>query len=170
MAEFLFRWFLGSVATGLALLALRGGGSDSGLSLGSFAVARGGGSIGFLASMNWGMILLASIWVGFLNAFVRPIVLRFCVGGPRIWLWVTLVTLNLLLFGTLRAWVPGLGGWGGGWMELGLGVVWVSSVSWFVGSVFRDQEGRWHPISYHGRMSTERRPQRRNREAGEDGG
>lgn len=125
MIEFLARWVLvGGLTVGLLLFT--------------------GGEV------VWACCL-AGVWIGFLNAFVRPLVLR--LGGVRVW-WTLGGLLSLLNFGmflTLRAWVPWVssGGEGGVGHVLFVACI-VTAVSWVVASFFRAHDGRWHWITYHG--------------------
>jgi uncharacterized membrane protein YvlD (DUF360 family) len=135
MIEFLARWVLvGVVTAGMLLLS------------GSEAVSVSG---------CW----LAGVWIGFLNAFVRPLVLR--VSADRV-LWLLGVILSLLnagMFLTLRAWVPGVAlgeGDGMGHALLVGGVVTV--VAWTLSSFFYAHDGHWHWITYHGRIVPKTNP------------
>lgn len=79
---------------------------------------------------DWWASVLSGVWVGFLNALMRPLVLRWVVGGKNeagsgvrgeegsegrpewlFWrLWIVLMSLNLLLVFTFRYWAPA-GAW-----------------------------------------------------------
>ena len=137
MREFLLRWVLVSLVAGLGL---------------RWAVlGELGARVGAEASdvLDW-QCGLAGIWVGFLNALVRPVVLRMR-GGEGCWwrLGMFLATANAVLFWTLQTWVPGLRLWGAT-------AVWglaagVTLLSWGASVLFRASDGRWHWIQYHGK-------------------
>ncbi|MEK0446763.1 MAG: hypothetical protein RLZZ399_2084 [Verrucomicrobiota bacterium] len=135
MREFLLRWVLVGL---VAWLGLRWA------VLGELAARAGANEV-----LDW-QCGLAGIWVGFLNALVRPVVLRMR-GGEGCWwrLGMSLAAANAVLFWTLQTWVPGLRLWGGATIW-GL-VAGVTLLSWGGSVVFRASDGRWHWIQYHGK-------------------
>ena len=126
MGEFLGRWVstgvFGSVT--LALAGLRASGA-----------------------LSW---VLLGLWLGFWNAGLRLLVLRFPVSTGNViwWLLLALAALNLGVLWSVRAMVPSV--WSGDiqhplWVVASL-TLW----SWALSCWFRARDGRWHLISYHG--------------------
>lgn len=137
MREFLGRWVL--VAT---------------VVLGVLGVELGWGRVGGLGGGLESAVVLAALWVGFVNALVRPAFWE--VFGMRFRgvaligvLLGVLAGVNGFLFGFLGGWEPALAGIsrGGRLVAMLLSV----GVGGVVSSVFRARDGRWHWITYHGR-------------------
>jgi putative membrane protein len=95
-------------------------------------------------------LILASLLLGILNAFVRPVLL--ILSAPLI-----LFTLGLFIFvvnGLMLFWVPGLvsgfhvDSFGGAFW----GTILISIISWMLSAFFRGSDGRVHVLTHHTQM------------------
>jgi putative membrane protein len=125
MAAFLLRWTITTVAVFVATKIVPGV-SDSG---------------------QWSALLGASLLLGIINAFVRPVLLLLSLPWIVFTMGIFILVLNALLFWFVSAVVPGFAV-AGFWSALGGSVV-VSLVSWPLNSLFRASDGSVRPISYH---------------------
>jgi putative membrane protein len=94
-----------------------------------------------------GALILASLLLGILNAFVRPVLL--ILSAPLI-----LLTLGVFIFvvnGLMLYWVPGLVSafhvdtFGSAF----LGAILISVISWALSAFFRGSDGRVHVLTHH---------------------
>lgn len=97
-------------------------------------------------ALGWGLL---GLWLGFWNAGLRPLVLRFAVdAGSVVWcLLLALAVLNMVVCWSVRVLVPSM--WAGEISHPGWVVAAVTLWSWAVSCWFRALDGRWHLISYH---------------------
>lgn len=124
MRHFIFRWAITTVAVIIAASLIRGIRYDTA-----------------------GALILASLLLGILNAFVRPILL--ILSAPLI-----LLTLGLFIFvvnGLMLYWVQGLVGgfhvdsFGSAFW----GAILISVISWMLSAFFRGSDGRVHVLTHH---------------------
>lgn len=151
MWEFVGRWVIVMGVVG-CLLSMNSGGASGEGSAGAagVVVVVGGGWVG------WPWVWMAGLWVGFWNALLRPLVLRFGMEGVKV-MWtmgVVVFLVNGVLFYDIDTWVPVLGSLDGG-ARVGVGIA-SSLVSWGVSSVFHSHDRRWHWITYHGAVQRQR--------------
>src|SRR3954468_20290482 len=94
-----------------------------------------------------GALILASLLLGILNAFVRPILL--ILSAPLI-----LLTLGVFIFvvnGLMLYWVPGLvsGFHIDTFGSAFWGAILISIISWALSAFFRGSDGRVHLLTHH---------------------
>jgi putative membrane protein len=127
MRHFIFRWVVTTISVMIAATIIHGIWYDSP-----------------------GALLLASLLLGILNAFVRPVLL--ILSAPLI-----LLTLGLFIFivnGLMLYWVPGLVGgfhvdsFGSAFW----GSILISIISWALSAFFRGSDGRVHVLTHHTQM------------------
>ena len=143
MWEFAGRWVVVMTLAAWALGLAQGrlvAGNDSG------AASRGA----------WEWAWMAGLWIGFWNALLRPLVLRFPLEGLRVigLMGVVVFAVNAVLFYELDSWVPLLGVLDGS-ARLVVGTA-TALVSWGLSSVFHSHDRRWHWITYHGAVQRAR--------------
>lgn len=139
MWEFVGRWV---VVMALAAWAL--------------GLAQGRVAVGGAPGGTWEWAWMAGLWIGFWNALLRPLVLRFGLEGPRVigLMGVAIFAVNAVLFYELDSWVPVLGALDGS-ARLVVGTA-SALVSWGLSSVFHSHDRRWHWITYHGAVQRAR--------------
>jgi hypothetical protein len=129
MREFLGRWaFCGLACAGaLAVVGVRGSGA-----------------------LFW---VLAVLWMGFWNAALRPVVLRFGLEGRLVFwlLFMALLILNVALFLGVSSWLPVARAPERAWLLAG--ALGSALCSWGASARFRAHDGSWHWLHYHGSMS-----------------
>ena len=139
------------------LLSMNSGGAGGGAGGGAIG-GVGAGAAGVPGSwVGWQWAWMAGLWVGFWNALLRPLVLRFGMEGARV-IWamgVVVFLVNGVLFYEIDTWVPVLGSLDG--RERGVVGVVAALVSWGVSLVFHSHDRRWHWITYHGAVQRQRR-------------
>jgi putative membrane protein len=94
-----------------------------------------------------GALILASLLLGILNAFVRPILL--ILSAPLI-----LLTLGIFIFvvnGLMLYWVPALvsGFHVDSFGSAFWGAILISIISWALSAFFRGSDGRVHVLTHH---------------------
>jgi putative membrane protein len=127
MKHFVFRWMITTVAVMVAASLVRG--------------------------ISWatpGALIAASLLLGILNAFVRPVLL--ILTAPLILL--TLGLFILVINGLMLYWVPGLvsGFHVDGFGSAFWGAIVISLVSWLLSAFFRGSDGRVHVLTHHTQM------------------
>lgn len=125
MGEFLLRWLVTTVAVFVATRIVPGV-SDSG---------------------QWGSLLGASLLLGILNAFVRPVLLLLSLPWIVVTMGIFILVLNALLFWMVSALIPGFS-IAGFWSAF-FGALVVSLVSWPLSCLFRSSDGKVRSITYH---------------------
>ena len=124
MRHFVFRWLITTVAVMVAAWIIRGIRYDTP-----------------------GALIGASLLLGILNAFVRPLLL--ILGAPLILL--TLGFFILIVNALMLYWVPGIVG-GFDVDDFGsafLGSILIGIVSWMLSAFFRGSDGRVHVLTHH---------------------
>lgn len=124
MRHFIFRWILTTISVVIAAAIVRGIRYDT-----------------------VGALILASLLLGILNAFVRPILL--ILSAPLI-----LLTLGVFIFvvnGLMLYWVPGLvsGFHVDTFGSAFWGAILISIISWALSAFFRGSDGRVHVLTHH---------------------
>ena len=124
MRHFIFRWILTTISVVIAAAILSGIRYDTVSAL-----------------------ILASLLLGILNAFVRPVLL--ILSAPLI-----LLTLGLFIFivnGLMLYWVPSLvsGFHVDSFGSAFWGAILISIISWVLSAFFRGSDGRVHVLTHH---------------------
>jgi putative membrane protein len=124
MRHFIFRWMVTTISVVFAASIIRGIRYDTA-----------------------GSLVLASLLLGILNAFVRPILL--ILSAPLI-----LLTLGLFIFvvnALMLYWVPGLvsGFHVDSFGSAFWGAILISIISWALSAFFRGSDGRVHVLTHH---------------------
>jgi hypothetical protein len=150
MWEFAGRWVAVMTLAAWALGLAKGGGAVRDAPV--WDASAGGVSEWGVSEWQW----MAGLWVGFWNALLRPLVLRFGMEGPRVigLMGAAVFAVNAVLFYELDAWVPVLGVLDGS-ARLVVGTA-SALVSWGLSSVFHSHDRRWHWITYHGAVQRAR--------------
>lgn len=125
MGEFFIRWLVTTVAVFAAVRIVPG-------------VSDGG---------SWGALLGASLLLGILNAFVRPVLLLLSLPWIIVTMGVFILVLNALLFWLVSAAIPGFS-IAGFWSAF-FGALVVSLISWPLNLLFRASDGRVRVITHH---------------------
>ncbi len=159
MWEFLGRWVIVmSVVAWFLCMNLGGAGVGFWDRFGD-GFGGGVGGVGMTGGVwvGWPWAWMAGLWVGFWNALLRPLVLRFGMQGAGvIWVMGAVVFLvNGVLFYEIDSWVPGLGSLDG--TARGMVGVAAALVSWAGSLVFHSHDRRWHWITYHGAVQRQRK-------------
>lgn len=124
MAAFLLRWLVTTVAVLAAAHVIPGIRYD-----------------------NWGSLLGASLLLGIINAFVRPVLLLLSIPWIIITMGLFIFVVNALLLMLVAAMVPSFhveGFW-----SAFFGAIIISLVSWLLSSFFRGSDGRIYAITHH---------------------
>lgn len=124
MRHFIFRWILTTISVVVTAAIVRGIRYDTA-----------------------GALILASLLLGILNAFVRPILL--ILSAPLI-----LLTLGIFIFvvnGLMLYWVPALvsGFHVDSFGSAFWGAILISIISWALSAFFRGSDGRVHVLTHH---------------------
>ncbi len=131
MRPFVFRWLLISLAVAVVLKAMG------------------------TAGAGWAALIGAALFLGLMNAFVRPLVLRFQPSMVVLTAALVVLVLNATVFAGLGGSIPAYGvqPLGGALAAAGI----VSAVSWPLNLLFRASDGHVHPVTYHGTAATPER-------------
>lgn len=124
MAAFLIRWFVTTVAVFLAEKLLPGIRCDS-----------------------TGALLGASLLLGIINAFVRPVLLLLSIPFIIVTMGLFIFVINALLLLLVAALIPSFHV--DGFWSAFFGGILIGLVSWVLSSFFRTSDGRIHAINYH---------------------
>ena len=124
MRHFIFRWILTTISVVVAAIIIRGIRYDT-----------------------VGALVLASLLLGILNAFVRPVLL--ILSAPLILL--TLGLFILIINGLMLYWVPSLvsGFHVDSFGSAFWGAILISIISWALSAFFRGSDGRVHVLTHH---------------------
>jgi putative membrane protein len=126
MQSFLLRWFVTTIA-----------------------VAAAAEITGMHAVSIWSLLGMA-LFLGIINALVRPILLLLSLPFIVVTLGFFILIINALVF-ELSGWlVPGF--YVGGFWRAFFGSIIVSVVSWLLNSFFRGHDGRYYTISRQAEM------------------
>ncbi len=124
MTAFIVRWLVTTVAVLVSAHLIRGIGYD-----------------------NAGALLGASLLLGIINAFVRPVLLLLSLPWIIFTMGLFILVINALLLMLVSAVVPSFhveGFW-----SAFFGAIIISIVSWALSSFFRGSDGRIHTITHH---------------------
>jgi len=121
---FLLRWLLTTVAVVVATKLVPGISAD-----------------------GWFALVAAALFLGIVNALVRPVVLLLSLPFILVTLGLFILVVNALLFWLVAGVVPGFQV--DGFWNAFFGAIVVSLVNWALSAFFRGSDGRVHPISAH---------------------
>ncbi len=124
MQAFLIRWLITTLAVMAAAWVLPGISYDS-----------------------TGALLGASLLLGLINAFVRPVLLLLSLPFIIVTMGLFIFVVNALLLLLVSAVVPAFHV--GGFWDAFFGAILISIVSWFLSAIFRASDGRVHLITHH---------------------
>ena len=124
MAAFVIRWLVTTVAVLVAAHVIPG-----------------------VSYEGWGTLLGASLLLGIINAFVRPILLLLSLPWIIITMGLFIFVINALLLMLVSTIVPAFQV-SGFWSAFFGGIV-ISLGSWLLSSFFRGSDGRIHAITHH---------------------
>lgn len=96
---------------------------------------------------GWGALLGASLLLGIINAFVRPILLLLSLPWIILTMGLFIFVINALLLMLVSKIVPAFqvtGFW-----SAFFGAIVISFVSWLLSSFFRGSDGKFHVITHH---------------------
>lgn len=128
MAAFVLRWFVTTIAV-LAAAHLRIG----------------------ISYETWGSLLGASLLLGIINAFVRPILLLLSLPFIIVTMGIFIFVINALML-MLVSKIVGPGFQVDGFWSAFFGAIIISIISWALSSFFRGSDGRLHAITHHSTM------------------
>ncbi len=124
MAAFLIRWFVTTIAVFVAEKLIPGISCDS-----------------------TGALLGATLLLGIINAFVRPLLLLLSLPFIIVTMGLFIFVVNALLLLLVSTIIPSFhvdGFWSAFW-----GAIIISLVSWVLSSFFRSSDGKVHVITHH---------------------
>jgi putative membrane protein len=96
---------------------------------------------------GWGTLLGASLLLGIINAFVRPILLLLSLPWIIITMGLFIFVINALLLMLVSKIIPAFQV--AGFWSAFFGAIVISIVSWLLSSFFRGSDGRIHVITHH---------------------
>jgi len=96
---------------------------------------------------GWEALLGASLLLGIINAFIRPILLLLSFPFIIVTLGVFIFVINALLLLLVSKIVPGF--LVSGFWSAFFGAIVISIVSWALSSFFRGSDGKIHAITHH---------------------
>jgi len=96
---------------------------------------------------GWGALLGASLLLGIINAFIRPILLLLSMPFIIVTLGIFIFVINALLLMLVSKLVPGF--LVAGFWNAFFGAIVIGVVSWALSSFFRGSDGRIHVITHH---------------------
>ena len=96
---------------------------------------------------GWGALLGASLLLGIINAFVRPILLLLSLPFIIVTMGLFIFVINALLLMLVSKIVPAFQV--SGFWSAFFGSIVISLVSWLLSSFFRGSDGKIHPITHH---------------------
>jgi putative membrane protein len=123
MTPFLIRWLVTTIAVAVAV-QLTG-----------------------MRSESTGALIGTALFLGILNALVRPIVLLLSLPFIVFTLGLFIVVINAVMLSIAGGLIPGfhVGGFG----QAMVGAIIISVVSWLLSLFFRTSDGRYHVITHH---------------------
>jgi putative membrane protein len=113
----------------------------------TLAVAVAAWMTGISYSGVWTLFVVALL-LGFVNAFVRPVLMLLGLPFIVVTLGFAILILNALLFWMVSGLVPGFQV-GGFWQAFFAALI-VSIVNWALSLFFKTSDGQYHLITYHG--------------------
>jgi len=96
---------------------------------------------------GWGTLLGASLMLGIINAFVRPILLLLSLPWIIITMGLFIFVINALLLMLVSKIIPDFQV--SGFWSAFFGAIVISLVSWILSSFFRGSDGKIHVITHH---------------------
>ena len=96
---------------------------------------------------GWGTLLGASLLLGIINAFVRPILLLLSLPFIIVTMGLFIFVINALLLMLVSKIVPAFQV--SGFWSAFFGAIVISLVSWLLSSFFRGSDGKIHAITHH---------------------
>jgi putative membrane protein len=96
---------------------------------------------------GWGALLGASLLLGIINAFVRPILLLLSLPFIIVTMGLFIFVINALLLLLVSKIVPAFQV--AGFWSAFFGAIIVSLISWILSSFFRGSDGKIHVITHH---------------------
>ena len=96
---------------------------------------------------GWGTLLGASLLLGIINAFVRPILLLLSLPFIIVTMGLFIFVINALLLMLVSKIVPAFQV--SGFWSAFFGSIVISLVSWLLSSFFRGSDGKIHAITHH---------------------
>jgi putative membrane protein len=96
---------------------------------------------------GWGALLGASLLLGIINAFVRPILLLLSLPWIIITMGLFIFVINALVLLLVSKIVPAFQV--AGFWSAFFGAIIISLVSWILSSFFRGSDGKIHVITHH---------------------
>jgi putative membrane protein len=124
MTAFVIRWLVTTIAVLVAAHLVPGIGYD-----------------------GWGALLGASLLLGIINAFVRPILLLLSLPFIIVTMGLFIFVINALLLLLVSKIVPAFHV--AGFWSAFFGAIIISLVSWILSSFFRGSDGKIHVITHH---------------------
>jgi len=124
MIAFILRWLITTIAVVVAAHLLHGISYD-----------------------GWGALLGASLLLGIINAFVRPVLLLLSFPFIIITMGVFIFVVNALLLLFVSMLIPDF--FVSGFWTAFFGSIVISLVSWILSSFFRGSDGKIHAITHH---------------------
>ena len=124
MTAFVIRWLVTTIAVLVAAHLVPGIGYD-----------------------GWGALLGASLLLGIINAFVRPILLLLSLPFIIVTMGLFIFVINALLLLLVSKIVPAFHV--AGFWSAFFGTIIISLVSWILSSFFRGSDGKIHVITHH---------------------
>lgn len=124
MTAFVIRWLVTTIAVLVAAHLIPGIGYD-----------------------GWGALLGASLLLGIINAFVRPILLLLSLPFIIVTMGLFIFVVNALLLLLVSKIVPAFHV--AGFWSAFFGAIIISVVSWILSSFFRGSDGKIHVITHH---------------------
>jgi putative membrane protein len=96
---------------------------------------------------GWGALLGASLLLGIINAFVRPILLLLSLPFIIVTMGLFIFVINALLLLLVSKIVPAFQV--AGFWSAFFGAIIISLISWILSSFFRGSDGKIHVITHH---------------------
>jgi putative membrane protein len=96
---------------------------------------------------GWGSLLGASLLLGIINAFVRPVLLILSIPFIVVTMGLFILVVNSLMLLLVSALMPGFEV--SGFWQAFFGSIVISLVSWPLSCLFRASDGRVHVITHH---------------------
>lgn len=116
----------------------------------TFAVAVAAQITGMQTS-SWGALICMALFLGIINAIIRPVMLLLSLPFIIVTLGVAILIVNALLFWLAAGLVPGIRV--DGFWQAFFGSIIVSLVSWPFSAFFKGSDGQYYPITHHGQLS-----------------
>lgn len=124
MSAFLLRWFITTIAVYVAERLLPG-----------------------IHCENLGALIGASLLLGIINAFIRPVLLLLSLPFIIVTMGIFIFVVNALLLMLVSHLVPDFRV--DGFWSAFFGAIIISFVSWLLSMFFRGSDGKIHPITHH---------------------